>query len=721
MKRLVLAAVGILASWGIAVPSARPGERRFPAAPPAPIHTVDTNYFGTVIHDPYRWMEDSSPEFQAWVTAQAEHTRAILDRLPWHDAFVKRVNELVSPRTEIASVRAVGDHLYYLKRLPGEDRFKLFVRDNIAAPERLVLDPGQLSHRSIDYYAPSPDGRYVAYGLSENGSEQSVLGILDVASGRPLADRIDRARGADPYWLPDGRSFFYTRQRALSPGAAPSDAYLKMRTHVHVLGRNPEQDPPVFGYAVSALVPFAPTDMPLVMVIAGSPYVLGVVTHGTNMNRTVYYAPLERVGTQTPWKKLVDVDDQVTDLTLHGKDVYILSSKGAPRAKVIRTSLDKIDLAHADTVVPPGPTVVRDLFAAADGVYVRVLDGGIGRVLRIPFAGGPVERIPLPFDGAIGELISTPTVPGVLFESQTWVRMPAVYRYDPDTRKVNDSGLLPPSQIDTSPYVSIEVQASGADGQAVPLSIVHRRGIALDRARPTWLSGYGSYGVSFDPNFSPRRLAWLDRGGIYAIAHVRGGGEYGEEWHDAGMKKNKKNGVDDFIACAQYLVEHGYTSPQHLGAEGTSAGGIIVGGAITRRPDLFSAALIRVGVSDLLRFEETPGGPGNTVEFGSAKVADDFPALLAASPYQQVKNGLRYPAVMLTASAHDARVPLWEPAKMTARLQAATASGRPILLRVAYEAGHGAGLGTATSEVNAELSDCYTFFYWQLSAHAGRP
>jgi prolyl oligopeptidase len=349
-----------------------------------------------------------------------------------------------------------------------------------------------------------------------------------------------------------------------------------------------------------------------------------------------------------------------------------------------------------------------------------VLDGGIGRILRLPFGGGPAKPLTLPFDGTVDGLVVSTSTPGVFFESQTWVRAPALYRYDPKAGRVVDSGLLPPSQIDTSPYVSTEVQAKSADGAMVPLSIVYRKGVQLDGARPTWLSAYGSYGESFDPNFSPRRLAWLDRGGVYAVAHVRGGGEYGEEWHIAGMKKNKQNTIEDFIACARYLIEHKYTSPQHLGAEGNSAGGIAIGGAITKRPELFAAAIIRVGISDLLRFEETPGGPGNAIEFGSSKIANEFHDLYAASPYHHVMDGEPYPAVMLTGSAHDARVPLWEPAKMTARLQAATSSRKPVLLRVAYEAGHGGRAGTPTSLINAELADCYTFFYWQLSTESAQ-
>jgi prolyl oligopeptidase len=308
-----------------------------------------------------------------------------------------------------------------------------------------------------------------------------------------------------------------------------------------------------------------------------------------------------------------------------------------------------------------------------------------------------------------------------LFSMETWLHPPVELRYDPKAARVSDTGLLPPPTIDTSAFEAKEVEARSADGTMIPLSIIHRKGLVLDGSHPTWLSGYGSYGAVFDPNFQPRRIAWLERGGIYAAAHVRGGGEFGEEWHLAGMKKNKMKTIDDFIACAQYLIERKYTAPQRLGGEGSSAGGVTIGRALTQRPDLFGAALIRVGFSDMARIEETPVGPGNAREFGSVSIAAEFKDLYAMSPYHHVRRGTSYPAVLVTASAKDARVPLWQPAKMAARLQAATTSGKPVLLRVANEAGHGISTGTAVSQTNAEVADCYTFLLWQLgSAHEAR-
>jgi prolyl oligopeptidase len=279
--------------------------------------------------------------------------------------------------------------------------------------------------------------------------------------------------------------------------------------------------------------------------------------------------------------------------------------------------------------------------------------------------------------------------------------------------------LVPPSPVDFSQIESEEVKCKSADGTMVPLSIIHKRGMALDGSHPTWLSGYGAYGITYDPSFQPTWLAFLEKGGIYAVAHVRGGGEYGEDWHQGGQKLTKQHTIDDFLAGAEYLVEHKYTSAAHLAGEGTSAGGITIGGAITQRPDLFGAALIRVGDSDSLRSETMASGPANIPEFGTVKDADGFKALYAMDAYQHVKADTRYPAVLLSTGVNDPRVAPWQAAKMTARLQASSSSDKPILLRVDYDAGH--GIGSTKSQRDSERADDVAFLLWQLGVSGYAP
>jgi prolyl oligopeptidase len=328
-----------------------------------------------------------------------------------------------------------------------------------------------------------------------------------------------------------------------------------------------------------------------------------------------------------------------------------------------------------------------------------------------------VESIKLPFEGAIQSLVTNPTEAGAWLELVGWTKPPLWYSVNAKST-IEDTRIVPPSPVDFSQIVSEEVKAKSADGTMVPLSIVHKRGIMMDGSNPTLLDGYGAYGITLDPAFRPTLLAFFERGGIYAVAHVRGGGEYGEDWHNAGRLMTKQHTIDDFIACAQYLIAQMYTSPARLAGQGTSAGGITIGGAITQRPDLFAAALIRVGDSDALRSELMASGPANIPEFGTVKQLDGFRALYAMDAYQHVKPNA-YPAVLLTTGANDPRVAPWQAAKMTARLQASTNSGKPVLLRVDYDAGH--GMGSTKSQRDSELADELAFLFWQFGSPDFQP
>jgi prolyl oligopeptidase len=421
----------------------------------------------------------------------------------------------------------------------------------------------------------------------------------------------------------------------------------------------------------------------------------------------------------TVWKKVADQSDEVTGFDVHEDQIYLLSHKGASRFKVLRLSLGAPELADAQVVVPASEVVVTGISAATDALYIQDLDGGIGRLRRLPYTGGSVQPVKLPFDGAIQSLVTSPTTAGAWLELTSWTKSPLWYALDSQTGKLTDTALVPPSPVDFSQIESEEVKCKSADGTTVPLSIIHKRGMALDGSHPTWLSGYGAYGITYDPSFQPTWLAFLEKGGIYAVAHVRGGGEYGEDWHQGGQKLTKQHTIDDFLAGAEYLVEHKYTSAAHLAGEGTSAGGITIGGAITQRPDLFGAALIRVGDSDSLRSETMASGPANIPEFGTVKDADGFKALFAMDAYQHVKADTRYPAVLLSTGVNDPRVAPWQAAKMTARLQASTSSNKPILLRVDYDAGH--GIGSTKSQRDSERADDVAFLLWQLGVSGYAP
>ena len=508
------------------------------------------------------------------------------------------------------------------------------------------------------------------------------------------------------------------------PGMAVTEREQKSKVYLHVVGTDPEKDRVIFGYDVSPRVKVLPNDLPFVYTQIGSPYAFGGLAHGVQNEITLYAAPIASLGSaDIPWHKIVDVDDEVTDATPRGEDIYLITHKGALRFKIIRTSIANPDLAHAQVVVPETEAVIKSQTVASDAHYVFLLDGGIGKVLRIPYtsAGSTTPQpVPLPLAGQVWADASDPRVPGILLGITSWTKASADYAYDPRTNLVTDTHLQPVGPYDNpTDIVSEEVKAPSYDGTMIPLSIVHRRDIKLDGSNPTLLEGYGAYGITLDPYFDPKLLAWLERGGVYAVAHVRGGGEYGEGWHLAGKLLTKHNTWRDFIAAGQYLVDHKYTSPARLAGEGGSAGGITIGRAITERPDLFGAALDDVGISDALRVETSPNGPPNTPEFGSTQTAEGYQALYEMSSYHHVKPGTPYPAVMVVTGINDPRVTPWEPAKMTAALQAATSSGKPVLLRVDYEAGH--GMGSTKTQRERLLADQWSFLLWQFGAPGFQP
>ena len=726
--RRILLAVSAL----IVAPAASICQSPPMAPPPAPTRVVVDEYYGNKVEDPYRYMEDlKSPEVQAWFKGQNDYTRSVLARIPGRENLLKRIRQLDEGAiARVYDIRLLpAERYFYQKRLASEDMAKIYVRDGLGGPEKIIADPVKITPAGspsfvVNYYAPSFDGSRVAYGASPGGSEDAVIHIVDVATGRESAETIDRGWFGSPSWLPDNRSFFHNRMQKMEPGMPGTERELKSKVYLHVLGTDPEKDPVVFGYEVSPRVKMVPTDLPFVVTNPGSPYALGVIAHGVQNEITVYVAPLASINSpDIPWRKIVDVQDEVTDAQPHGDGVYLQTHKGAPRFKIVRTSILNPDPSRATVVVPEGEAVVRGQSVAADALYVQLLDGGIGKVLRVPFSDrgtAQAQSVQLPLDGQVWVDAVDPRVNGILIGLTSWTKAASDYAYDPRTNRVSDTRLQPLGPYDNpQDIVSEEVKAPSYDGTLVPLSIVHLRTIKLDGSNPTLLEGYGAYGITLDPYFDPKLLAWMEKGGVFAVAHVRGGGEYGEGWHLAGKLLTKHNTWRDMIAAGEYLVNHKYTSPAHLAGEGGSAGGITIGRAITERPDLFGAALDDVGLSDALRVETSPNGPPNIPEFGSTKTTEGYQALYEMSSFHHVKDGTRYPAVMVVTGINDPRVAPWEPAKMAARLQAATSSGKPVLLRVDYEAGH--GIGSTKSQTQQLLADKWSFLFWQLGAPGFQP
>jgi prolyl oligopeptidase len=440
-----------------------------------------------------------------------------------------------------------------------------------------------------------------------------------------------------------------------------------------------------------------------------------MILHGVANERTIYATPSEVLGSDVAWTPVATAADDVVNLDFKGSRIYLFTHKNAPAYKLVTTSLDSPDMAMAPVVIPAGKDVLQDLAVAADGLYVRSRAGGFGKLNRVALGAdgspGEVTNVSLPFQGSISAIATDPREPGVVFGLTGWTHSQLYYAADP-SGSVSDTHLKPPANVDTAPYTSSEVLARSADGTMVPLSVVYRKGLPLDGSHPAYLEGYGAYGIELNPTFSAPRIAWLERGGVFAVCHPRGGGWYGEAWHRAGMIATKPHTWQDFVACAGWLVNHKYTSPAHLAGEGTSAGGITIGRAITTQPHLFAAALDVVGLSNALRAEFTPNGPPNIPEFGTVANETGFRALYAMDAYEHVVPATAYPAVMLVTGFNDPRVASWQLAKFAARLARATTSGRPILLRVDYDAGHGF-MAASREQSEQLLTDEYSFLLWQ--------
>jgi prolyl oligopeptidase len=694
-----------------------------PGHPPvAEVKPVVDDYFGNKVTDPYRWFEDDkSPAFVSWLKGQADYAERVLAGIPGRGELRARVQQLSDSTVTVSGVELAAGRYFYLKAAPGDDNRKLYVREASAgSPERLLVDPTKLGsagkHFSIDYFAASPDGKKLAYALSPGGGEQSVLHVLSADDGKDLGESIDRTELANPVWSADSRGFYYNRLQKLAAGQPPTDKYLNSRAYYHPLGSDPDKDEVLLGRGLTPGVEIMETDTPYVAISPASPYAVGLIAHGVMNEQTLYVARIDQLaGVKTAWKKLADVADGVTGFDLHGDDAYLLSHHDASNFKVLRVDLKTAAIAQAELVVPPGSGVVKALAVAKDALYVQTLESGLGRLEKVPFAGatgaGP-SNIPVPFEGSIGTLAADPLAAGATFSLEGWIHSRVFFAFDPANGKPVDTGLAPASPVDFSSYEARELKFKAPDGALIPLSLITKKGLALNGDAPTLVYAYGSYGISIDPTFNPSILAWLERGGIFAVAHVRGGGELGEDWHLAGKLLNKENTIRDFIAAGKWLVDNKYTSSAKLGGRGGSAGGITMGGAITQSPSLFAAIISEVGVHDTLRSEFSPNGPPNIPEFGAVKDLEGYKALSAIDTYQAVKNGVAYPAVMLVTGVNDPRVPVWQPAKMAARLQAATSSGKPVILRVDYDAGH--GIGSTKSQTNAKIADEYAFLLWQF-------
>jgi prolyl oligopeptidase len=706
-----------------------------PALPLPPVRNVGETFFGTEVADPYRYMEDTKqPEVAAWMKAQAERASAALASIPGRAGMLAAITkyEEAIPARVTQVTRAPGDLYFFERRGASENQFKLYMRRGLAGSDTLLVDPEALAKstgkpHAINYYSVSPDARFLAYGISQQGSEAATLNVIDLKTNKPVGEPITRADFGGVDWSSDGKLIFFNRLQELKPGMPPTDKYQKSQVWRLPVGSPAARAQPVFGMGLRGVAMTA-AELPFVGLTHDKRWAFGVAINGTQREIGLFIASQAGVlAGQPQWRRLFDASEEITGLAYHNNTLYLKTHKGAPRSQLLALDLARADMKNARVVVPQSERVLTNAAAAADALYLEMRDGNVKRLFKMAYApNAQPQEVKLPVEGSFelsgdegGASAADPRLPGVVLDLQSWNRARQIYLVAADGT-VSNSGLQPQGPFDApADVVATEVKVRGADGAMVPMSILHKKDVKLDGTNPTILYGYASYGITEEPFYSVSRLAWLDTGGVFAIANPRGSGVYGQEWYKAGFQQTKPNTWRDFIACAEYLVAQKYTSAARLGIFGGSAGGILVGRAMTERPDLFAAVVPAVGALDMVRAEVTPNGVPNIPEFGTRANEAGFKALLAMSTYHQVKDGTKYPAVMLTHGVNDPRVEVWHSTKTAARLLAAGTSGRPVLLRLDYDAGH--GIGNTKAQQLQERADVFSFMLWQMGVPGFQP
>lgn len=660
------------------------------------------DYHGTAVADPYRWLEDpDSPDSRAWIEAQNQLTFEYLQQIPSRETLRDRITQLWDYE-KFGTPFKMGDRYFYFKNDGLQNQSILYTLPSLDAEPQLLLDPNGLSEDgtvALSNFAISEDARFMAYGLSSSGSDWQEWQVRSVETGEDLPDHLKWVKFSGAAWSHDHQGFFYSRYDEPSADSQFEAVNYYQKLYYHRLGTPQADDVLIYdrpdekewGFSGSV------TDDGRLLIIS--------VWRGTEPKNLLFYKDLTVA--DSPVVELIrDFEAEFNVVEAEGDRLWVQTDLDAPRGRLIAIDLTQPDRDHWQEVIPQAAETLQSMTVLNHQFVATYLKDARSQVQRFALDGTPLGELALPGIGSVGGLGSKRQDTETFYSFTGYTTPTSIYRYDAVT---GESQLFRQPTVDFNPedFTTTQVFYTSADGTQIPMFITHKAGLVLDGNNPTLLYGYGGFGVSLTPSFSPSYLVWMEMGGVYAVPNLRGGGEYGEDWHQAGTKQRKQTVFDDFIAAAEWLIDQGYTRSDKLAIAGGSNGGLLVGACMTQRPELFGAALPAVGVMDMLRFHLFTIGWAWCSEYGSSEHADDFPTLYAYSPLHNLKPGTAYPATLITTADHDDRVVPAHSFKFAAALQAAQGGEAPVLIRIETKAGHGAGKPTA--KVIEEIADRYAF------------
>ncbi|WP_353149753.1 prolyl oligopeptidase family serine peptidase [Chryseobacterium sp.] len=703
----------IFLSTGLLLSQIAFAQYNYPKTPEKP---VTDDFFGTKITDNYQWLEDlKSPEVKTWFKAESDYSHAIIDKIPNRDKLYKRMKEVQKMGGDSYSyARQRGNLYFYIKTKKNEKLSKLYTRDISTGKETLIFDPETYKKDAqITYFSIDSKGSKIALLFSKGGGEICELKILDLKTKKILDDTLS------PLWsefnfefTPDDQSIVYTK---MSTGDPNSNMLLKeMKAMLHQIGTSSDKDIVLASREDNPELNMLTEQFPMIEFSDDYQYIL-LNIGSTKSESPQFYAPYSALkDKKITWKPIVKASDDITQTFIKGDQLFFLSHKNAPNYKIGVTSLSNPDFDHAKIIIPEGNAVITSMHNSKNYLFYSLNNGITQDKYQIDLKTLAIKKVPLPGGINNSGALNARENDNLQCYNSNWLTPGTFYEYNPENGKAVKSTYFngESSYPDYNALYEVkEVEVKSHDGTMVPLSIIYPKNMKMDGTTPAYITGYGGYGISSTPRFSGRLSVLLEQGVVLAIAHVRGGGEKGENWHKDGMKAKKPNTWKDFIACSEYLIDQNYTSSSKLIGNGASMGGVLIGRAITERPDLYAVAIAEVGMTNVLRSQNSANGANQIPEVGSLKEPEDTKYLIEMDAQSKVKKGVKYPAVIVRTGMNDSRITPWEPAKFAAALQNSTSSGKPVLLYVNYENGH------FTSDLDVvfkEYSDIFAFALWQV-------